>query len=80
MMAGMKIKWREAHDGSPAAYGYTLDDRLVAQVAYYDTVAAGPAGWVGYARGERVTGRCTSMAFAQQLVEQRIDAPMPVAA
>jgi hypothetical protein len=64
------MEWLDAHDGSPAQTGY-VDGRLVAQVAYYDIVAGRGPGWVGYVRGERVTGRCTDSATARLVVEAR---------
>jgi len=66
-----ELTWRDAHDGSPAQLGFTADGLLVAQVAFYDTVGGGGPGWVGYAAGERVTGRCTDSATARRLVGER---------
>lgn len=68
------MRWRDAHDGSPAQTGYD-GETLVAQVAYYDVVGGGGPGWVGYLHGERVTGRCPTDAGCRALVEQRAQHP-----
>lgn len=65
------LTWHDAHDGSPAQTGYR-GDRLVAQVAFYDVVAGRGPGWVGYVRGERVTGRCRTDAIARAAVERAV--------
>lgn len=67
----MVLDWHDAHDGSPAQTGY-LDGRLVAQVAYYDVVGGAGPGWVGYLRGERVTGRCIGAPVARASVERHV--------
>jgi hypothetical protein len=64
------MRWEQAHDGSPHRLGYR-GDRLVGQVAFYDTVNGGASGWVGYVHGARVTGRCTTPTLASELVERR---------
>ena len=66
----MALSWDPAHDGSPHMLGYD-GQRLVAQVAFYDVVAGRGPGWVGYVRGNRVTGRCLSSELAMHLVDHR---------
>lgn len=63
--------WHDAHDGSPAQFGYD-GEFLVAQVAFYDVVGGGGPGWVGYLHRERVTGRCRDSAAARAAVEGRV--------
>lgn len=67
----MAITWDSSHEGTtPALLGFE-GQCLVAQVARYDVVAGRGPGWVGYVRGERVTGRCISVEVAQRAVEAR---------
>lgn len=63
------LRWEQAHDGSPHAYAYE-GDRLYGQIAHYDVVAGGAAGWVGFIRGGRVTGRCANPDIARAAVER----------
>lgn len=67
----MIITWQAAHDRSPVSHGFDLEHRLVGQVAFYDVVAGGGPGWVGYVHGQRVTGRCVTAELAQRLVAER---------
>jgi hypothetical protein len=67
----MGLRWDRSHEGTtPALLGYD-GQYLVAQVARYDMVAGQGPGWVGYVRGIRVTGRCTTADVAQRAVEAR---------
>ena len=69
------LRWNRAHDHSPAFVGYA-GAYLVARVAFYDVVAGGRSGCVGYVQGHRITGRCRSAHVAQLLVEERREMPM----
>lgn len=60
------LRWSPAHDGSPIWHGHH-GPYFVAQVVRYDV----PAGWVGFIRGQRVTGEAVATAVeAERLVER----------
>jgi hypothetical protein len=59
------LRWEPAHEGNVGTlWAFDHERRLVGQVAFYDVVAGRGPGWVGYRRGIRVTGRCTSAELA----------------
>ena len=75
MMRGVPLDWEHRHHG-PGLLAYE-GARLVGQVARYDRTA-GPGSvtivgqaYVGFLRGERVTGDHTSLEAAQAAVERR---------
>ena len=74
-MATAALDWSGAHDGSPVHHGYD-GAYLVAQVAFYDHVAGGAPGWVGYVIGHRITGRCQTAELAMRLVDERATAKL----
>lgn len=66
----MRLTWRPGGGSGIAAnlYGFTPDERLVAQVVRYDE----PPGWKAFVRGYPVGGRWDEMRSAQRVAENHV--------
>lgn len=67
------LAWEPAHEGNEGTlWGFDERRRLIAQIAFYDVVGGRGPGWVGYVRGERVSGRCQGPEVARAAVERAL--------